>query len=138
MPLAYFNKGDLDWAAPLDRETLAFSFVVQTVAELVVDALSVVIAQRQGHRPTRWWRAAKARLVVIACVCAFFSTAIAHEGLEQDWLPPCRGRDMCYCAGGHGLAPQGLRQRYCDRLYSNTTSQPPGRPRTPIPDPSLR
>ena len=130
-PLPYFNTDPPPFPQPLEFLPLAYSALLQTAMEVLVDALSFALLSLWG-RPrqfqTAWAALPKWGLCGALVMGAWLGAAVMRAALDPEHLTACLERDLCYCANGRGLAVGGLRQRYCEYVYPANARAVPGTP----------
>ena len=121
LPLDYYAFAD--WAEPLNPAPLLCSLLLQLAVELVVDCVAFQIVARWGYHVYAVWQKLPKRMFATLLVCLGWvcGSWLLFGVTYADNLVPCFGRNMCYCAWGHGLRLHGLRQKYCTHLYPNFT-----------------
>ena len=129
-PLDYFLADRFASSRVFDFGSVLYSLLLQVAMEVAVDALCFTALSFQGYDFHGTWKAVHKRGHVCALFLAgWMISAWINVALHYEFLGPCLQRDLCYCAGGHGLKAGGLRERYCVYLYpantTNVTGMPP-------------
>jgi hypothetical protein len=127
MPLAAFRDNPELLDGVVQYRAILQSLAVQLFFELITDALCVAYEARRGLDPVAVWRRLPklSLLPGFALMGAWATLTGTFRVFFGDDLSACVGMDMCWCAGGFGLRPDGIREAYCTVLYANNSGRPP-------------
>ena len=122
--LQYISEGAVSWTQPLHFLPLLLSLLLQLGVELVVDSLSFCVVARYGYDVYLAWQQLSKRNFTVAAIClgAYMANGVWTWARHADLLDLCFGADLCHCAWGNGLTAGGVRQLYCEHLYTNATN----------------